>query len=128
MRVLKDKKGAELSMNVIVISILVILVLVIVATFFVGGFNNLVKIFTDTAPDDLESAIQSCEGHCLRISIGTATDNAKKKSSYCRNTWNFDRDGDGKLDSIDGKKKEFHCWGEPIGTDCPGVENHCLKK
>ena len=36
-----NKRGAELSMNVIVVSILVILVLLVLAFFFLGGTSNL---------------------------------------------------------------------------------------
>ena len=68
----RNKKGIELSMNVIVIAILVILVLLFVALFFSVGFsditNKIKQIFQGKAID-IGIIKSNCDGFCSSYSI-----------------------------------------------------------
>ena len=122
-----NKKGVELSMNVVIIAILVILVLVIVAAFFVGGIGHLVDIIRGVAPDDQSTAASTCSSKCdLAQVLNEAT---KKNAEYCTKTWKFDENGDGKIDvDAEGNIKRYHCYDSPISVRCPGVEDFCEKQ
>ena len=124
---IKGKKGAELSINVIIISILVILVLVIVAAFFTGGasklFSTVRDIFTGTtAGADRALAEQNCNLYCSQ----SASLQNPSKSAYCTKWFNIDSDGDGEADYIleGGSKvyKKFYCGsGNSNGIDNLGI-------
>jgi len=114
----KDKKGVELSMNVIVIVIILVIVLVVLVAFFLGGFSQLTERIQSIGPDNKDAAIQDCQSKCL-VAQNLQGDNAISRSSYCRKTVNVDSDGDGKVDRKD------HCWSGEIGETCPGVTNIC---
>lgn len=114
----KDKKGAELSMNVIVIVIILVIVLVVLVAFFLGGFSQLTERIRSIGPDNKDAAIQDCQTKC-QIAQSLSGDNAISRSSYCRKTVNVDSDGDGKVDRRD------HCWSGEIGETCPGVTTIC---
>ena len=65
--ILSNKRGVELSMNVIIIAILAILVLVILAVFFTGGITNLfnrIKTLYGGQLADVNSKIASCHAVC----------------------------------------------------------------
>lgn len=119
-----DKKGAELSFNVIIIAILVILVLVIVAAFFAGGVTKLINLIFGAAPDPLDSASTTCSTQC---SIAQSrSENTIKNSGYCKKWFKFDTDEDGNLEKdIEGNIKKFHCYESPISISCPGVQDKC---
>ena len=114
-----NKKGVELSMNVIIISILVILVLLVLAFFFLGGSSNLFEKIIKVSPDDLETAARDCTSKC-QVAQTFASNELKEKSSYCTTTNNVDSDGDGIAD------KKHHCWSDTMGIECPGVQEFCL--
>ncbi len=114
----KDKKGAELSMNVIVIVIILVIVLVVLVAFFLGGFSQLVERLKGVGPDNKDTAIQDCSSKCL-VAQGLPGDNAKERSSYCRKLVSVDTDGDGKAD------QKHRCWSSEIGDQCPGVTQLC---
>lgn len=125
MRVMKSKKGAELSMNVIIIAILAILVLVIVAAFFTGGISNLMGIISGTKPDSLSTATSLCQSDCDMASA-MQTPQEKTNSRYCRETWKLDADADGKVDvDAAGETKKYSCWESPISVSCSGVKSFC---
>lgn len=128
MVLINDKKGAELSMNVVIIAILAILVLVLVAFFFTSGtgslFDKIKDIFRSNVPDDISLAIQACESNCNNAQ-DLLSDNAKENSAYCSKTWNFDLDKDGRLDTEGDELRGFHCWETPISTSCPDVQSLC---
>lgn len=130
MNLFKDKRGAELSMNVIIITILVVIVLVVVAFFFTGGYaklNDVIKnIFSSSVPDDEQLAKQQCQANC-DIAQNYDTDDLKSTSNYCKKTWKLDSDGDGKADSIGDELIRYHCWEDPLLQICPGVYNLCLE-
>ncbi|MBS3134852.1 hypothetical protein J4406_00560 [Candidatus Woesearchaeota archaeon] len=113
-----NKKGVELSMNVIIISILVILVLLVLAFFFLGGTSNLFQKIQSIGPDNLETAARDCASKC-QLAQTYSSDNLKIKSGYCSTTYNVDSDGDGVSD------KKHHCWSDTIGENCPGVKDFC---
>ena len=120
-----DKKGAELSFNVIIIAILVILVLVIVGAFFAGSFANLMKILTGQGIDSVDAASNTCSSKCLTAQ-NFDSQKSKETSSYCRNTWNFDTDGDGNAErDPEGGLRKYHCYESPISQSCPGVQEFC---
>jgi len=107
-----NKKGVELSMNVIIISILVILVLVVLSFFFLGGTSNLFNKIQNIGPDNLDIAKSDCTSKCQQAgSIGIKT-----QSSYCRATYNVDTNDDNIAD------EKHHCWSNTVNVPCPGVE------
>jgi len=113
-----NKKGAELSMNVIIISILVILVLVVLAAFFLGGTTNLFSKIEQMAPDNLEIAVSDCQSKC-QLAQTFGGDVARSSSSYCRKEIAVDTDRDKIADEM------HHCWSDEIKVICPGVHNLC---
>ena len=116
---LKDKKGAELSMNVIVISIIVIVVLVVVISVFLGFIGNFREGLKGATPDELDLAIQDCQSKC-QFAQSFEGDTLKAASSYCKKTIPFDDDGDELADF------KAHCYDSNIGIDCPGISDQNL--
>ena len=114
----KDKKGAEMSMNVIVIVIILVIVLVVLVAFFLGGFAQLTDRLKGVGPDNKDAAIQDCQSKCL-VAQSLQGDNAKERSSYCRKLVNVDSNEDGKAD------QRHHRWSSEIGEQCPGVTSLC---
>ena len=107
-----NKRGAELSMNVIIISILVILVLVVLSFFFLGGTSTLFQRIQSVGPDNLDMAKSDCTSKCqLAQSFSIKT-----QSSYCRTTYNIDTNNDNIAD------EKHHCWSEKIDIPCPGIQ------
>jgi flagellar basal body-associated protein FliL len=97
-----NKKGAELSMNVIIITILVILVLVIVALIFTGGMSTLSdrirNIFKKSATD-AQTAVIECQSICQNHQAAPLDEYVNQ---FCRDkTFNLDTDGDGVVDKSD---------------------------
>ena len=114
-----NKKGVELSMNVIIISILVILVLLVLAFFFLGGTSNLFKKIQKVSPDNLETAARDCTSKC-QLAQTYQTNALKERSGYCSTTHDVDSNSDGIADEA------HHCWSETIGIECPGIREFCL--
>ncbi len=122
-----NKRGAELSINVIIISILVILVLVIVAAFFTGGsaklFSAVKDIFSGTtAGTDRALAEQNCQLYCSQSSSLQNPSN----SAYCTKFFKIDADGDGEADytkegDIKVYKKYYCGSGNSNGPDNLGI-------
>tara|TARA_Y100000034_G_scaffold136460_1_gene213058 strand:- start:1823 stop:2191 length:369 start_codon:yes stop_codon:yes gene_type:complete len=115
-----NKRGAELSMNVIIISILVILVLLVLAFFFLGGTSNLFEKFQTISPDNLDIATRDCTSKC-QLAQTSSGNIVKEKSSYCSTTYHIDSNSDNVAD------EKHHCWSNTIGVDCPGVQELCLE-
>ena len=113
-----DKRGAELSMNVIIISILVILVLLVLAFFFLGGTSNLFQKIQSVGPDNLETAVRDCTSKC-QLAQTYSSDNLKEKSGYCSTKYKIDSDSDGVAD------EDHHCWSDTLEVSCPGVQELC---
>ena len=119
-----NKKGVELSFNIIVILIILVIVLVIIAAFFTGAFSKLLERLNQVNADSLSIAVSDCNSKC-KLAQTYDTTNAKKKSGYCKNTWRFDVDEDGQVDKVGDDFREYHCWEVPIEEDCTGVRQHC---
>ncbi|MDD5253856.1 MAG: hypothetical protein PHG05_01990 [Candidatus Nanoarchaeia archaeon] len=83
-----NKKGAEVSLNVIIIGIILIIVLVIVVVFFLYGFKNVTDkakgiFFSGTTGTDENLAKQLCNTYC-----GTIEKKADApKSAFCQKTF-----------------------------------------
>ena len=113
-----NKKGVELSMNVIIISILVILVLVVLSFFFLGGTANLFEKIQSVGPDNLDTAKSDCRSKCQFA----GSLNIKEDSSYCRTTFKVDTNEDGIAD------EKHHCWSNTVNIDCPGIDELCKEE
>jgi len=118
-----NKKGAELSFNVIIIAILVILVLVVMVSFFLGGFGRLADIIFGRV-DSIDVATNTCTSNCQLAQTYT-TDQAKRNSAYCRSSFKFDvNPQDGQMDrDSEGNIRKYYCYQPPINILCPGVDN-----
>src|SRR3989344_6010553 len=94
------KRGAELSMNVIIITILVILVLVVVAMIFTGGMAKLQQrissIFKSQALD-LQTAIVECNGYCNSYQASSGNLD-KYRDQFCSKEFQIDTNNDNKID------------------------------
>ena len=123
---MRNKRGVELSMNVIIIAILVILVLIVVSIFFLGGISNITEkirdIFGGTVRGtDIPLAVESCKNKC------NLAQQTNSESVYCGATFKIDNNADGYADYTtddNGKRvyEKFYCDVSPINTPCPGIE------
>lgn len=121
-----NKKGAELSMNVIIITILVVLVLVVVAVFFTGGMSSLTQrisgIFTGQLTD-LSQATASCNSYCLRYQEANSNNNniiaLQMQTNFCTNKFNVDLNANGKLDTTPVIEKDKTCGS--LGINCESL-------
>jgi len=122
-----NKKGAELSFNIIIIAILLLFVLVLVGYFFTSGFSGLTNLFSGLKPDDKDVAVTSCTAKC-QTAQQFSTNTQRTSSSYCKTTWKLDTNNDGKVD-VDSENKiiPYHCYDSQIGVGCADVENDCIK-
>lgn len=115
MSLLRNKRGIELSMNVIVIAIIVILVLVIVAVFFTGGISSLIarlKGIVGTQTLGTSEAILKCNTFCQTYE---STNNVLYKKNYCGSEkFDIDTNGDNKVDRVG-----ITCL--DLGVSCPGI-------
>jgi flagellar basal body-associated protein FliL len=122
-----NKKGAELSFNIIIIAILVLLVLVLVGYFFTSGFAGLSNLFRGLTPDDKDVAVTSCTAKC-QTAQQFSTDAQKASSSYCKTTWKLDTNGDGKADyDSENKIVKYHCYDSAINVGCADIEDKCVR-
>ena len=116
MKIIRGKKGAELSVNVIIIAILAILVLVIVAFIFSGGASKISStikdLFTGSTSDDLAGARIDCNSLCLEAK-GLSDPVNQKESQFC--TKKFD-----KLKGYEGT--ELGCDSDQLNVQCDNVE------
>jgi len=121
-----NKKGAELSFNLIIIVILLVIVLVLVAAFFSGAFAKLTAKINKVGADNVETAISDCRSKCA-IAQNYESENQRVKSGYCTSSWRLDADGDGNADKEGDDLKQYHCWEYPLEEDCPGVRADCAE-
>ncbi|MFH1209168.1 MAG: hypothetical protein V1663_00040 [archaeon] len=113
-----DKRGAELSMNVIIIAILVLLVLVVLGYFFLGGSTKLFQGINQFTSDNLENSRNDCSSRC-QLAQNYDTDDQKRNSGYCNKQIKYDKNNDKIADEI------HRCYSSYIGVTCPGVSNFC---
>lgn len=117
---MKNKKGLELSMNIIIIAILVILVLVIVAVFVTGGLSNLfgsIKNLYGGQGTSLSSKLASCNTACQQLET---TKNSIYEAQYCSKAV-IDKNADGKLDTQE--LQGFDC--KQLGHTCSYAVTAC---
>ncbi|MBI2670981.1 hypothetical protein HYX18_03325 [Candidatus Woesearchaeota archaeon] len=102
MNLRNDKRGIELSMNVIIIAIILVIVLVIVVLFFTGGVTNAIsriKSLLGTQTIDTSTAILRCNTFCESYQN---TNNIIYQRNYCgQEKFDIDTNGDGKVDRSD---------------------------
>lgn len=114
-----QKKGAELSLNVIIIAVLALIVLVIVAATFLGGWSALKeKLGLSQAivqGADYNLAIQNCQLWCTEASDLPV--DKQKLSSYCVQTQNVDVNRNDKLDDTE---RDMVC---DVENSKPGYDN-----
>ena len=118
---LREKRGAELSMNVIIVAIIVILVLVVVIVFFLGGFTtvgNKIRDVFNAGGTDIQTAIVKCNTWCGNYET---TKQDIWKNNFCGvpgTTFDIDVNNDGKMDpQID--RKGQNCF--QIGASCVSI-------
>ncbi|MDD5178384.1 MAG: hypothetical protein PHT54_03850 [Candidatus Nanoarchaeia archaeon] len=80
-----NKKGAEISLNTVIIAIIVIIVLVVVVVFFLFGFENVTTkiksiFYSGTTGTDESLAVQLCNTYCSSITSISQAPN----SAYCK--------------------------------------------
>jgi len=116
-----NKKGAELSINVVIVIIIALLVLLVVAIIFLGGTGSLAEriksFFTRTTnANTLPNAQAECRNYC---NLAQDLENAEF-SAYCNVDYDIDTNGDGKLqENID--YLSVRCGSIPISVSCAGV-------
>ncbi|MEW6063558.1 MAG: hypothetical protein AB1571_04285 [Nanoarchaeota archaeon] len=117
MKLSRNKRGVELSMNVIIIAILVILVLVILAVFFTGGIANLfnkIKLLYGAQLTDVSAKIASCNTLCQQY---ITTGSPLYKDRFCEGT-KVDINGDG---AIKGDEEGVNCIDPNINVQCSEI-------
>jgi flagellar basal body-associated protein FliL len=113
-----DKRGAELSMNVIIIAILVLLVLVVLGYFFLGGSTKIFQGINQFTSDNLENARNDCSSRC-QLAQNYETNDQKINSGYCKKQINYDKNNDNIAD------EKVRCYSSYVNIQCPGVSNLC---
>ncbi len=116
---MENKRGAELTLNTVIIAALVVLVLVFVIVFFLGGFGGLTETFKNTfwkttSGTDISLAVENCKSYCQRAQDLLELprgENLVSSSSYCQQTFKVDKDGDGVADDT-----EYSC--SQLGVPC----------
>ena len=110
-----NKKGAELSITVIVVIILALLVLIVVSLIFLGGSTGLTQrlknVFLPQQAIAADLAIQNCNQWCS-LAESMTPENAKK-SAYCTSYQagvDYKQPKDGNPDKdIDEKLIRYYC-------------------
>lgn len=119
MGMLRNKRGIELSMNVIIIAIILIVVLVVMLLFFTGGASNAIKRFFGiyaTQTIDTSQAILKCNSYCSNYEITKL--NVWQKNFCGENQdsrFDIDTNGDGKAD-----RTGITCI--DLGISCPSMQ------
>ena len=124
---LKDKRGVELTLNTVIISILVVLVLVILIGFLLGGTgkakDQIAELFgSSTTASSLSIAIEQCKIYCDQIEETgmneTAITTNKENLPFCSHGFKIDANGDGE---ILGGENSVKCTESPLFVSCPHV-------
>ncbi len=94
-----NKKGQNLSINTIIITILAIFVLVILVVALTGGTSQFAewwgKIFGASAID-VQAAVLECDGFCKSYGV---SGNEQFRDKYCNQDFNVDTNNDKKADT-----------------------------
>ncbi|GEM_PF-938399 len=124
-----NKKGVELTLNTVIISILVVLVLVVIIGFFLGGTTKMKDVAstifnTGTAGVDISVAVEQCTNYCKQAQ-GWSED-LQQSSPWCKQTFNLDTQGRGDADKhTNGEYKAYKCGGQQLNIPCTPKIN-CL--
>ena len=107
------KKKADISMNVIVYAAIALLILVILVAFATGRLGGLFKGITQQTGEEIGTIRSACIKDCnlAKTTAESSGQSTWKISSYCKNTYAYDHDGDGETDS-------FHCYDDAIDVQC----------
>ena len=121
MRKILNKKGVELTLNTVIISILVLLVLIVVIGFFLGGTGT----FTGTVGEifrgsmegtDIDVALAQCGNWCDQTK--SRPTGLQKSTSFCTHTFALDTDNDGEVDRENDRVVKFYCYSDPLNVPC----------
>ena len=109
-------RKAQISMNMIVYIAIALLVLVMIVAFVMGGFGEMFKGLSRSAPQDLESIQSVCTNDCNKVkaSIESSGASAWASSSYAKVKHGFDINKDGDVTQDEYK----YCWESPINVAC----------
>jgi hypothetical protein len=119
MSLARNKRGIELSMNLIIIAIILIIVLVVMVLFFTSGsgtfWQKLTGIF-GTQTFDYSKAQLQCNTYCNNYQ--TAGDAAKSiwQKNFCANTMDIDTNGDRKAEIVGANCIQ-------VGVSCPEISS-----
>lgn len=111
-----DKRGAEITLNTVIIGILVVIVLVVLVTFFLGGTSGISKtirsvFYGTTSGTDKALAIEICKSRCEQAKA--LPESLRSGSAYCTDPFTIDENNDGEADFVnvgDVKKYlRFYC-------------------
>lgn len=117
-----DKRGAELSMNVVIIAIIGVLVLVVVALVFTSNVATTTQKMREflglgTSGQSIEFVKDQCRLACENAKLS----DTPKDSRYCKNLFDV-KEGD--------SVKQYSCWNRAgysgVGVGCPGVDDKCV--
>ena len=108
-----NKRGAELSFNMIIIAVLGLLVLVVLGALFLGKLSG-VTDSTNKVFSPLSVAQAGCSTNCN-------SDKLTGSKSYCSAEYSLDADSDGKIDMDGDQVKKYKCNEAPISSICPEV-------
>jgi len=124
-RSLRDKKGVELTLNTVIISILVVLVLVILIGFLLGGTgkakSQIQELFGSSASaSSVSITIEQCKIYCDQVQDSGMPAEQAKNSLYCTKNFKLDTDGNGGIDLDPNTKEEivYKCNGAPLYVSC----------
>lgn len=105
-----DKKGVEISMNTIIITIIVVLVLLIVVLSFTGGMRTMIeqikRVFGTSTESPETLARDRCETLCTQIGYGLS-----RQPEYCAGVRILDQGGEYKC---------FDC--KPLAPLCADID------
>ena len=131
---IKNKRGATLTLNTIIVAILVIVVLVVLVGFFLFGFKGLSdqvkKVFFGVLTGtDRTLAMQNCEQYCDQAEQLKDINLIKTVSAYCNKFFYIDDDGDGEAE-FRGQDKDkvylkYYCWPDASGNDMESLNVAC---
>ena len=116
--ILKNKKGVELTLNTVIISILVLLVLIVVIGFFLGGTGKMKStvsnIFGQSMEGtDIDVALAQCGTWCDQTK--SRPTGLQKSTSFCTHTFALDVNNN---NNIDDNELSYKCYSDPLNVPC----------
>jgi hypothetical protein len=117
MSLARNKRGIELSMNVIIIAIILIIVLVVIVLFFTNGagtFWQRIIGVTGTQTIDNSMAQLKCNTYCTNYQTSGDVAKSTWQKNFCANTMDIDTNGDRKADIVGANCIQ-------VGVSCPAI-------